>query len=275
MLARTLIVVVVGALAILLGARRVLARQPAAKVSSAAWTELQTSTFRLSAPPGWALVQVGETDFGLLSPTVVDGFQLNVVFSVFDRTHLPATLDAFVEEVTRAHAAEPSLRERIQSRQRLVVAGHAAERIVSVDQGNLQYMTTFLVEANRGYEAAAVAPAGAFATYEGVFARISDSLELLRGAAPSPPLPQKALLLPAELGGADVPANRTWLYPGAASAKATFDARVRALVKAGERIVYAAAPDHEGANLVPKSVHIAARRPDGTMLTLTIPNRSK
>ncbi len=232
--------------------------------------------FRVSVPPGWALVEIDATDFALLAPKVIDGFQLTVVFTIFDGLRAPVSIEAFVDEVIRAHSAHPNLQERTQSRERIVVGGRPGERMVSVGSDNLQYMTTFFVDGNRGYEVAAVAPASAFADYQALYTKISDSLRIARRSdAHVPPLPRKVLLMPAALGGADVPGNRTWLYPTAATAKASFDARIRSLVEAGEQVGYSAVPEYESASLLPKAVHMKARRRDGTSLTLTVPNTSK
>jgi hypothetical protein len=275
MVPRSLVVACfLGTLLLLLPAQGV--ATSSATEASTPWSDAQASMFRVSVPPGWVLVEIGATDFALLAPKVIDGFQLNVVFTIFDGLSARGSLEGFANEVIRAHSADPSLQERTQSRERIVVAGRPAERVVSVGRDSLQYMTTFFVDGNRGYEVAAVAPASAFAEYQAVYRRISDSFRISRrGDARVPPLPRKVLLMPAELGGADVPANRTWLYPAAANAKASFDARVRSLVEAGEEVGYSAIPEYEGASLLPKAVRMAAQRGDGTVLTRTIANTSK
>jgi hypothetical protein len=267
--------IVVASLVLILLATRALSGPPSPQTAPV-WSEVDTATFRISVPTGWALVQLAETQFALLAPIVVDKFQLNVVITLFAEVETPASLDAFAARISRAHAEEPTLQERISSRRHVMIDGHAAERIVSVDKKKLQYMTTLVLFANRGYEIAAVAPAAVFATYQDTFARIADSLRFLRrGEAQTKPLPTKTLLMPAELGGTDVKENRTWLYPRAARAKAEFDARVRALVEAGETVGYSAIPQYEGEGLVPTAIRVSAQRPNGTTLAATVPNRPK
>ncbi len=70
----------------------------------------------------------------------------------------------------------------------------------------------------------------------------------------------KALLLPAELGGEDVPQNRTFLPPQASDAKAGTTVELINAVQIGMSAV-SIVPEYRGDSFVPSRLVITAARP--------------
>lgn len=79
---------------------------------------------------------------------------------------------------------------------------------------------------------------------------------------------QKVLLVPAEMGGADEPANVVWLPPACAREKQNFDRRVQQQWGRGVAVEYAAVPSYED-GAVPARLALTARGP-GTNLHAVI-----
>lgn len=76
---------------------------------------------------------------------------------------------------------------------------------------------------------------------------------------------EKVLLVPAEMGGADEPANVVWLPPACAREKQNFDRRVQQQWGRGVAVEYAAVPSYDGDGTVPVRLALTARGPGGNL----------
>jgi hypothetical protein len=246
---------------------------PSPATENPGWAQIETATFRVDVPPKWAMVQLSEDEFAILSPVIVANFQILMIFSS------PQSLDNLVTRSLQANAAEPQLRERVLSRQRIAVDHRPAERIVTATDDNMRFLSTFVVvDPQHGYGIAGEAPAEAFETQQGTFARIADSLHFFGQVNPHPtPLPRMALLLPSELGGENVKGNRVWLYPRALAAMEAVTQRIIALIQqSGENIAFGAVPRFAADDqIIPTKVEITFQPPNGERVTEIIENQAR
>jgi hypothetical protein len=217
------------------------------------WSRIETSSFHVDIPPRWEMVQIDENHFTIFSPPVHGTERVWVELNAWTGTDAPASLEQLI---TRKLAEKDT---KLVSRERVVVDGRPAERMVSGDADDRLLTTLVVVDANAGFDITGRAAPGAFERHRALFARIANGVHFFAQVNPHPPALPSLLVYDAKGDK-----KMLWLYPRPMD-------ELTALAATTEAVVAKYANDE---TVVPSKVEVTMQGANGERVVRVIENRA-